>query len=100
VRYISPEDLLDTVESELDKEFNRDIKLVEVKKVWQQENDCCDDGDHDHNIGLQYLTVETHDGGGGPYLVIKTERWAIDVNNLDAFVEQLRSVVEGVNADD
>lgn len=87
-------------EKELKKEFNRDLKLIEKKFVWQQENDCCDDGKHDYESGFQTLTAETHDGGGGAYLVIKTERWALDRDELERFIDLLQTVLDGVSSDD
>lgn len=42
---------------------------------------------------FQQLRVETRDAGVGPYLVISTERWAIDPDQIDAFAEMLRGVL-------
>lgn len=39
---------------------------------------------------LQELRVEAVDAGAGHYLVISTERWAIDPEGLEAFVSALR----------
>jgi hypothetical protein len=75
------------------------MKLVESKFVFQQDNDCCDDGKHDYDTGCQYLTVETHDGGGGVYLTIKTERWALDLEDLETLVERLTQIVKQVHSD-
>ena len=41
-------------------------------KTFSQEGDCCG-GDE-----VQELSVSAHDGGGGPFFVIGTVRWAID----------------------
>lgn len=40
-------------------------------KEFSQDGDCCDDE-------FQMLQVEQHDGGGGPFWVIKSQRWAFD----------------------
>lgn len=53
--------------------------------VYEQPGDCCGNDDY------QFLEVEIADGGGGKYLVLKTERWHID--NISAFAELLKSVM-------
>ena len=63
-------------------------KLVETKDEWYQENDCCDSG-----CG-QVLEVWTQDGGGGNFICIKTDRWAID--DIDAFCKMLKSTLKRV----
>jgi len=35
----------------------------------------------------QFIEISTHDGGGGTYLTIKTERWAFD--DIDEFISLL-----------
>lgn len=42
----------------------------------------------------QYLTLKTADGGGGPYIVIETERWAIDADEIDNFAEMLKGFMQ------
>lgn len=66
------------------------MKLDEVHHTYSQDVDCCAEG------VCNTLQVFTQDGGGGPYLVIKTERWAIDPTELGAFVKMLRSVLRPV----
>ena len=58
----------------------------EVSFSYEQDADCCDSR-------WQELIIATQDGGGGPYLVIKTERWAIDPEGIDAFAAELRRVI-------
>jgi hypothetical protein len=41
-----------------------------------------------------FLDVETVDAGGGNYLVLCTERWAIDADGIDAFAKFLKAVVK------
>lgn len=43
---------------------------TEIKYV--QKGDCCQNGDD-----YQELSICIADGGGGPYLLLKTNRWAI-----------------------
>jgi hypothetical protein len=57
-------------------------KLVELNATYMQEGDCCGGADS------QFLRIFTHDGGGGQYYSIKTERWVFD--NL----EELKKVFE------
>jgi hypothetical protein len=57
-----------------DKESKAIPPSVETGRlIYGQPNDCCDDGTLGHQI-----EIETHDGGGGKYLTIKTERWSFD----------------------
>lgn len=48
-------------------------KLEAWSKSYEQEVDCCD-GESEAN---QRLVVEQIDGGGGPYWLVRTERWAV-----------------------
>lgn len=50
------------------------MKLTSVTEVYSQEEDCCG---RINDIGQQ-IELSTCDGGGGSYLIIKTERWAVD----------------------
>lgn len=63
------------------------MTLASVKHVYTQEVDCCADG-LDNT-----LTIETHDGGGGWYVVIRTERWALNPEDIDIFVTTLKAVL-------
>ena len=64
------------------------MKLDEASFMYTQELDCCDS----ESMGVQQLEVETQDGGGGNYIVIKTARWALDANSIDAFAAELKRV--------
>lgn len=55
-------------------------KVVEWEKNFEQEGDCW-------NGDQQNLHVSMTDGGGGPYFVIETGRWAF--SDLDELVEML-----------
>lgn len=44
------------------------------------------------------LRVKTVDNGIGKYLVIKTERWALDEENLEELFLELRNMLKGANA--
>lgn len=48
--------------------------LQGIKHTYYQEADSCDPAIHDR----QELIIEVQDGGGGPYVILKTERWAMD----------------------
>lgn len=56
--------------------------------AYMQDADSCDDQP-------QTLTVEVDDAGGGPYLVLKTQRWAIDPDDIPRFVRMLRRALAG-----
>lgn len=73
------------------KSSQSNLRLSSTQDVWTQDNDCCDDG----SCG-QSITILTEDGGGGPYLVIKTDRWAFDsVAELVAILEPILKRAEG-----
>ena len=57
--------------------------LASWTKQYQQECDTCDS-----NGPLQFFHVEQDDGGGGPFWVIQTERWAIE--SIEELVKVLR----------
>jgi hypothetical protein len=70
------------------------MKPVEKSITYEQEPDCCD-GTSDY---AQHLIVTTQDGGGGAYLTLQTERWAIDRDDLISgkFAAQLLTILEGM----
>jgi len=46
---------------------------------------------------LQWLNVSTPDGGGGPFLVLETERWAMDSDKeIDTFANVLKGILAEV----
>lgn len=67
------------------------IKGVSLERViyeFSQDSDSCQDNDNG-----QSLTVSTDDGGGGSYIVISTERWAVDYDDIDKFTDTLKRIV-------
>jgi hypothetical protein len=50
------------------------------------------DDDLGTGIDDQYLMVKVEDAGAGPYLVLETARWAVDFDDIAAFVEQLKRI--------
>ncbi len=70
------------------------MKPVEKSITYEQEPDCCD-GTSDY---AQHLIVTTQDGGGGPFLILSTTRWAIDRDDLISgkFAAQLLTILEGM----
>lgn len=65
------------------------MKIFEKTFVYEQDMDCCD-GESD---GCQTLTVQTQDGGGGNYIILKTDRWAIDKDDIDKFCSELKNIL-------
>lgn len=65
------------------------IDRAECAMTYMQDADCCQEGDF-----AQTLTVRTQDGGGGHYLVLETERWALD--DPEEFVKLLRETLAAV----
>lgn len=71
------------------------MKAVEKTIVYEQEKDTCD-GESDY---CQYLEVKTQDGGGGNFIIIKTDRWALDREDLISgkFAADLLTILEGMD---
>lgn len=65
-------------------------KLCSV--TFSQEQDCCGPTESDE----QKITIETCDGGGGTYFVIKTDRWAFD--NIEELQELLKTITSCTTA--
>ena len=59
------------------------MKLESIKAIFTQDEDCCGR----HGVDIAELTMETQDGGGGPYIVITTDRFALDEKDLKAIAE-------------
>jgi hypothetical protein len=70
----------------------KEAKLVQVQMTLEQPEDCC--GRVSENV--QYMEIQTFNGGGGPYLVLKTERWAIDSEDIDRFCSRLKEILRSV----
>lgn len=66
-------------------ETNKSNIPVSGKFTFFQEQDSC--GPLDCN---QTLTVEIDDAGGGPYIILKTKRWALSDDEIDAFSKMLK----------
>jgi hypothetical protein len=66
------------------------VYISTVKAEFNQEKD-----GEDQNHQWQELTLEITHCGAGPYLVIRTERWAMDhVSELTNLLEQFKQHVE------
>lgn len=69
------------------------MKLSSVTEVYSQDQDSCgpleDSG--------QDITLETNDAGGGNYIVIKTERWAMDdASEINKLVNAMKAMLKRV----
>ena len=69
-----------------DTKLKTEVARVSAELV--QEEDCCGYG----NELAQTLSIESHDGGGGWYWTIKTDRWAFD--SVEELAEQLKKVTD------
>lgn len=68
-----------------------DITLESATFTFTQPEDCCGR----INEEFQDLTIHTEDGGGGKYLVLSTERWAIDsIKDLECIFEKLYKILK------
>lgn len=66
------------------------FKLYDRTLTYIQDSDTWDKGDG------QELKVQTLDSGGGSYLIIQTDRWALDREDIDAFCQLLKDSLEGL----
>lgn len=69
------------------------LELSSVAMTYTQDPDCCD------GSVCQALKLETENGGVGmedAFLVIATERWAIDFDGIDEFADLLKRFVATV----
>ena len=66
-----------------------EANIESVRVEYSQDQDSCA-GSRDP---LQLLDIECINAGGGHYLVIETERWAIDETDIDGFAQRLRDVL-------
>ena len=74
--------------------MKRTFLQIDKFATFEQPVDCCCPS----HIPQLELEVETCDGGGGPYIVFSTNRWAIDPNDkkdVDAFIKALKDVLKG-----
>ena len=67
----------------------KDVQLSEVELVFYQDSDSCQEKDNG-----QSLKVFTRDAGGGSYICIATDRWAIDWDAIDIFATCLKKIVK------
>lgn len=63
------------------------MTLTSVREHYTQDVDCCATGI------CNELVIETHDGGGGWYLTLHTERWALNETDLEALMETLKALL-------
>ena len=66
------------------------FQTSEWSTTYSQEEDTCGRIDHsEQEITLSAVDVD----GNNHYLVIETERWAIDVDEIDKFCDELKKFI-------
>jgi hypothetical protein len=60
-----------------------------VKSTYSQPSDSCGPNEDD-----QFIEIEKYNAGQGDYIVLKTERWAFDPEELDAFIRMIKTVIK------
>lgn len=70
------------------------MKVDEITKVYAEERDC---GASTFLPEFNQLRVRTVNNGIGSYLVIDTQRWALDDDNLEELFLELRNLLREVN---
>lgn len=63
-----------------------DIAIRSIKITYCQNLDC-EQTEEEYPEGLQYLTLETEDGGGGKFIRMSTNVWSFDKS------EDLQSII-------
>ena len=74
------------------------VSIVEISMCLSQDNDTWDT-----DLGGQFMDIKVLDSGGGSYLVLETERWALDADDADAYAvlfKQLCGLVKDVDVKD
>ena len=64
------------------------VKLCEVRTVLTQPMDS-----EGEPFREQLLTVKIIDVGQGPYMVIETERWTLNLEEVQGFLEDLKKML-------
>lgn len=59
---------------------------------YTQEVDSCGPSGGGYNL----LDIEVTNAGGGPYIIIKTDRWALDVDDMEALSKEIRRLINEV----
>lgn len=77
---------------EIVEEFNFHPLIGKYELKLSEEPDSCKIKTEEDNT----IKLKAEDAGGGKYLVLKTKRWAIDVNEIDKFCELLKSFMSQV----
>ncbi len=69
----------------------KDVEISGAEFNLYQPSDSCDS----EGCG-QNLKIKLDDAGGGHFVVISTERWAMDVDEIETFSDLLKSLVTQV----
>jgi hypothetical protein len=64
------------------------VKISDCSLSFYQDSDSCQNDDNG-----QELSVKTEDNGAGKYLIVKTERWAIDGDEIDQFASIFKQII-------
>ena len=71
------------------------MKLSSITEVYEQDEDSAGRA----NESRQDITLETVDAGGGSYIVIKTERWALDdAADMAKLVGKMKAMLKRIEA--
>lgn len=68
------------------------VTIESMAVTFAQEEDCAGRA----GAGSQSLEISTADGGAGHYIVLKTERWAVDdIAELATICQQVMDIANG-----
>jgi hypothetical protein len=64
------------------------MRIDGAKFLLTQDPDSCS------NEPIHELHVEIADAGGGPYIVLQTQRWSINPEEIGQFAERLKALLQ------
>lgn len=75
----------------MEKEYKTSLELGDLVAYFTQEADSCSEKWASGSVSaIQQINIEIRDAGGGAYIVIKTEEWAVDsVSELTRLVDRV-----------
>ena len=65
------------------------MKLYEITQKYYQDQDDCSDDNADQSI-----TISSCNAGSGTYITIQTERWALDLDEIDKLADAMKNLIK------
>jgi hypothetical protein len=74
------------------RKLPKSVRVAEISITLMQEPDSCGLDE------IQVLRISTEDAGGGPFVVLKTDRWALDKTDLDPLRDAIAAIIAHTEA--